>query len=197
MRASVYRAASLISPAEPSGTSHSLLKRTSVRSRSRMRNTCFLYVSAFAAICSSLNGGRVELRPVGSPIIPVKSPIRKMTVWPSSWKRRMRSSGTVWPRCRSGAVGSNPILTRNGTCLSYEFCSLRSRSSRVCTSTAPRVTSPSCSSGVALRSSELIPPLSAAPARCYARGRWPRRSPPALPGDGRPLARDRTTSAAG
>ena len=118
MRASVYRAASLISPAEPSAVSHSLLKRTSVRAGSRMRNTCFLYVSAFTAICSSLSGGRVELRPVGSPIIPVKSPIRKMTVWPRSWNRRIRSRGTVWPRCRSGAVGSNPIFTRSGTSFS-------------------------------------------------------------------------------
>src|SRR5712691_3856623 len=96
------------------------------------------------AICSSLKGGRVVLRPVGSPIIAVKSPIKKTAVCPRSWNRRMRSSGTVWPRCRSGAVGSNPIFTRSGTF----FSSLRRRSSRVWTSTAPRVTSASCCSGV-------------------------------------------------
>ena len=84
MRASVYFAASLIIPADPSGESHSLLKRTSVRSRSSTLNTCFLYVSALAAICSSLSGGRVVFRPVGSPIIAVKSPMRKMTVCPKS-----------------------------------------------------------------------------------------------------------------
>src|SRR5438067_3643938 len=66
MRARVYFAASLIIPAEPSGVSHSLLKRTSVRPLSRILNTCALYVSAFAAICSSLSGGRVVFRPVGS-----------------------------------------------------------------------------------------------------------------------------------
>ena len=32
------------------------------------------------------NGGLVALFPDGSPIIPVKSPIRKMASWPRSWK---------------------------------------------------------------------------------------------------------------
>ena len=31
----------------------------------------------------------MALRPVGSPIIPVKSPIRKMTSWPRSWNWRI------------------------------------------------------------------------------------------------------------
>src|SRR5258706_497985 len=69
IRASVYLAASLIMPGEPSGSSHSLLNRTSVRSLSSTLNTCRLYVSALAAICSLLSGGRVVLRPVGCPVV--------------------------------------------------------------------------------------------------------------------------------
>jgi hypothetical protein len=36
-------------------------------------------------ILSRVNGLRVTFLPVGSPIMPVKSPIRKMTWCPSSW----------------------------------------------------------------------------------------------------------------
>ena len=32
------------------------------------------------------------------------------TVWPRSWNCRSLRSGTAWPRCRSGAVGSTPSL---------------------------------------------------------------------------------------
>ena len=59
-------------------------------------------------------GGRVVFFPAGSPIIPVKSPIRKITWCPRSWNWRILLSSTVCPRCRSGAVGSNPALTRRG-----------------------------------------------------------------------------------
>ena len=55
-----------------------------------------------------------DVLPVGSPIIPVKSPIRKITWWPRSWNCRILLSSTVWPRCRSGAVGSKPALMRSG-----------------------------------------------------------------------------------
>jgi len=44
--------------------------------------TCSLYVSAFVSISSCESGLRVTLRPVGSPISAVESPIRKMTVVP-------------------------------------------------------------------------------------------------------------------
>src|ERR1017187_8350836 len=63
---------------------------------------------------SRVMGGRVILRPVGSPMSDVISPIRKMTVWPRSWKCFILRSRTVWPRCRSGAVGSKPAFTRSG-----------------------------------------------------------------------------------
>ena len=36
------------------------------------------------------------------------------TVWPGSWNSRSFCSTTVWPRCRSAAVGSRPSLTRSG-----------------------------------------------------------------------------------
>ncbi|MCY1431217.1 hypothetical protein D9M71_471800 [compost metagenome] len=55
------------------------LNATSVFAGSRILNTCALYVSAFSSTCSRVSGGRVTLLPLGSPIIPVKSPIRKMT----------------------------------------------------------------------------------------------------------------------
>src|SRR5258708_2211133 len=37
-----------------------------------------------------------------------------MTWWPSCWKCRSLRISTVWPRWRSGAVGSNPAFTRRG-----------------------------------------------------------------------------------
>ncbi len=96
------------------GSSHSLLNRTSVFSRSRILNTWVLYVSAFLSISSRVIGGRVVLRPVGSPINPVLSPIKKITRCPRSWKCFILRSSTVWPKCRSGAVGSKPAFTRSG-----------------------------------------------------------------------------------
>src|SRR3989304_5927462 len=46
--------------------------------------------------------------------MPVKSPMRKMAVWPKSWKCFNLRRTTVWPRWMSGAVGSTPSLTRSG-----------------------------------------------------------------------------------
>ena len=66
-------------------------------------------------LCLSVSRGRVLLRPEGSPIRLVKSPIRKMTVWPRSCSWRILFSTTVWPMCISGAVGSSPSLMRSGT----------------------------------------------------------------------------------
>ena len=107
--------------------------------------------SALAATCSRVNGGRVADLPVGSPIMPVKSPIRKMTWWPSSWNWRSLVSSTVWPRCRSAAVGSKPALTRNGRPLRKRSA----RSAREIRSTAPRASSASCdSTGVVMAGSE-------------------------------------------
>ena len=77
------------------------------------------------ATSSRVSCGRVVFLPVGSPIIPVKSPMRKTTRWPSSWKWRILRKTTVWPRWRSGADGSKPTLTRSGLPL------LRERSSFV------------------------------------------------------------------
>src|SRR5579871_3537418 len=54
------------------------------------------------------------LRPVGSPMSAVLSPTRKITWCPSCWKWRSLRIRTVWPRCRSGAVGSKPAFTRRG-----------------------------------------------------------------------------------
>ena len=78
MRATVYFAASLIMPSAPRGSSQVELNAISVFSRSRIRNAWSVYVFALASISSRESAGRVTLRPVGSPIIPVKSPITKM-----------------------------------------------------------------------------------------------------------------------
>src|SRR5512133_3053279 len=45
---------------------------------------------------------------------PVKSPMRKVTSWPSFWNWAILRMSTPWPRCRSGAVGSKPALIRRG-----------------------------------------------------------------------------------
>src|SRR5690606_35058397 len=79
------------------------------------------------------------------PIIPVKSPIRKITWWPRSWNCRILLSRTVWPRCRSGAVGSKPALTRSGR----PSLSRASSSSRLRISSLPRaISSMAAESGV-------------------------------------------------
>jgi hypothetical protein len=74
------------------------------------------------------SAGRVVMRPEGSPMRPVKSPIKKMTVWPMSWKCLSLRMSTVCPTWRSGAVGSNPALTRMGLPVAMER-SMRSRRS--------------------------------------------------------------------
>jgi hypothetical protein len=68
----------------------------------------------------AVSGGRVVLRPDGSPIIEVKSPIRKMTVCPRSCSWRILLSTTVWPMWMSGAVGSRPSLMRRGVPVASE-----------------------------------------------------------------------------
>ena len=104
--------------------------------------TCARYVSALAATCSSSSGGRVAFRPLGSPMRPVKSPIRNVTSCPRSWNWRILLSSTVCPRCKSGAVGSNPALIRSGRPSPRRAASSSRRSS----SSAPRSISASCSS---------------------------------------------------
>ena len=66
------------------GSSHAELKHILVFSGSNILNTCSLYVSAFANTCSFISGFLVSDLPVGSPIIPVKSPIKNVTLCPSS-----------------------------------------------------------------------------------------------------------------
>ena len=67
---------------------------------------------------------RVTFFPLGSPIIAVKSPMRKTTRWPRSWNSRSFRRTTVCPRWMSGVVGSTPSFTRSGR----PFSSCRSSS---------------------------------------------------------------------
>ena len=76
----------------------------------------------------------MTLRPVGSPIIPVKSPITKMMWWPRSCSCRSLLNWTVWPRCRSGRVGSKPSLIRSG----LPRASFAASSDSTSSSSAPR-----------------------------------------------------------
>lgn len=89
-------------------------------------------------------GGRVLERPEGSPIIPVKSPMMRTTLWPSSWNWRIFLRTTAWPRCRSGLVGSAPSLTVRGR----PSLSLARSSSSGTISSAPRLRRARASSGV-------------------------------------------------
>ena len=96
-----------------------------MRAGSSTFDACAWYVFAFASICSRDSGGRMSLRPDGSPIIDVKSPIRKITWWPRSCIWRILLSTTVCPRWMSGAVGSSPSLIRSGWLVNW-----RARASR-------------------------------------------------------------------
>src|ERR1043165_9405098 len=67
--------------------------------------------------------------------MPVKSPMRKMTRCPSSWKCFILRMTTVWPRWMSGAVGSKPTLMVSG----FPRPSFALRSLRSMRSTAPDI----------------------------------------------------------
>src|SRR5258708_5887439 len=71
----------------------------------------------------------------------VKSPIRKITRWPSCWKCRILRSSTVCPRWRSGVDGSKPVLTVSGSPVRAERSSLARSCASSTKSTAPRVSS--------------------------------------------------------
>jgi len=75
--------------------------------------TCSLYVSAFVSISSCESGLRVTLRPVGSPISAVESPIRKMTVCPSCWKCAACGSAR-WSQMQVRRGGIEPRLDAHG-----------------------------------------------------------------------------------
>src|SRR5687768_8238121 len=122
IRATVYDDVNLMTSGNVSGSSQSLLYSMRTRLMSRMRPTCSTYVRAFSAISSGESGGRVSLRPVGSPMRAVAEPTTKMTSCPSSWNDRSFRIDTAWPICRSGRVGSKPCFTRSGSPL----CALRS-----------------------------------------------------------------------
>src|SRR5688572_27372675 len=98
-------------------------------------------------ISSRVSAGRVAFFPVGSPIIPVKSPIRNTTRCPICWKCRVLRMTTVWPRWMSGAVGSKPTFTVSGLPRAIfafrSFFSIRS--------TEPLARYSSCSSSVMAR----------------------------------------------
>ena len=94
-------------------SNHSLWGRISVRSRSTILKNCLRYVSAFSLTCSSVSIGRVLDWPDGSPMRAVQSPTMTTTVWPKSWSWRSLRRPTAWPRVRSGALGSKPILRRS------------------------------------------------------------------------------------
>ena len=82
--ATLYFDARLINPSAPKSSHHSELNLTSVKSSLRILKTCFSYVFAFSNKSLESKVGLVLFVPEGSPIRPVKSPIRKMTLCPKS-----------------------------------------------------------------------------------------------------------------
>src|SRR5687767_7744312 len=62
-----------------------------------------------------------------------------MTRCPRSWKCFILRISTVWPRCRSGAVGSKPTFTTSGLRSLADRSSFARRSAARTTSTQPRV----------------------------------------------------------
>jgi hypothetical protein len=85
MRATVADAASSRTPSVPSGSSHSELKRTSVRSRSRISQNWSSTRSAYPRTTSLSRRLRVSDLPEGSPTLAVTSPTINTAVCPASW----------------------------------------------------------------------------------------------------------------
>jgi hypothetical protein len=52
--------------------------------------------------------GRSFFFPLGSPIMAVPSPMRRMTLWPCSMNLFRQITGRSEPMCREAAVGSTP-----------------------------------------------------------------------------------------
>ena len=65
--------------------------------------------SALYAIVSSVSIWRMSVRPDGSPIIVVPSPMRAMGLLPAICRRFIRHRAMKWPTCRESAVQSKPI----------------------------------------------------------------------------------------
>src|ERR1035437_1525237 len=97
------------------------------------------------------------LRPDGSPIIDVKSPIRKITLCPRFCSCRILLSTTVCPRCKSGAVGSSPSLIRRGWPLCSERASFWANSDSIKSSSTPRLVIASASRAASERASPEAP----------------------------------------
>ncbi len=116
-----------------SGSSHSELCRTSVRSRSSTIQNWSNSRSAYPSTSSFDRRGRVSLFPEGSPTRAVKSPTISTATCPASWNCRNLRSTTAQPSVTAGAVGSSPSFTRSGR----PSASLRSSSSAGTTSAAP------------------------------------------------------------
>ncbi len=74
-------------------------------------STCHAW-SAYVLACSRASSivcsRRAVVLSLGSPISEVNVPIRKITSCPSSWNWASFRIGTVWPKWRSGLVGSKP-----------------------------------------------------------------------------------------
>ncbi len=127
--ATVTVAAILINSSKFILDNHSLLNLTTVFSRSNTLNICSQYVKAFSLTCSSVSAILPLDFPVGSPILPVKSPITITTVWPKSCICFSFLSTTAWPIWISGADGSSPSLIISGLLCLYDFSSFSSNSS--------------------------------------------------------------------
>src|SRR5690606_1721992 len=117
-----------------------------MRSGSRILEICCRYVSAFLITSSRESCFRVSDLPVGSPIMPVKSPITSWISCPRSWNCLSFCSATVWPMWMSGLDGSSPIFTLSGRPVTTDSATFRASSSSGTISTVPRRMTASCRS---------------------------------------------------
>ena len=79
MRATVYFAASRIMPSAPSAREPLRIERDlGLVAIENQEHLVGVRLGVGRRSPRAVSGGRVTLRPVGSPIMPVKSPIRKM-----------------------------------------------------------------------------------------------------------------------
>ena len=95
-----------------SGSSHSALSRMSAPrgpgAKSRKRESCSRIASEFARTTSGVFSWRSAVFPLGSPIIPVPPPTSATGRCPCRCRCASAITGTRFPTCRLGAVGSKP-----------------------------------------------------------------------------------------
>ena len=77
--------------------------------KSMKRSIWRLKHSALCLMVSSVSIWRISVRPEGSPMRVVPSPMRAMGLLPAICRRFMRHRAMKWPTCSESAVQSKPM----------------------------------------------------------------------------------------